>query len=345
MASMVLVNNAGDGRTTFAPLLHAKWHGWTFTDLVFPFFLWIVGVSMTFSYARRVEEGADRRKLLLHSLRRALLIFLIGVALNGFPYFNFSTIRIPGVLQRIAVCFFIASAIYLYTSWRGQVSAIVIFCAAYWILMTTYPVPGYGPGVLEPVGSFEQYIDWLLLPGHLYSQTKVWDPEGFVSTLPAIANVLFGVLAGTLLRRDDLHPAEKTSWVMVGGSLLVAAGGFLDLFMPINKQLWTPPYAIFSSGLAALAFGCFYWFIDIRQRRGWCQWLVIFGSNALVIYALSGLFAKALSLSGIRQPLYENVFAALAPPYLASLLYALMHVAVMYLFATVMYHRKWFIRL
>ena len=247
---MILVNNNGDSKTTFAPLLHAEWHGWTFTDLVFPFFLWMVGVAMTFSFARRVEEGADKGRLLLHTVRRAALIFLLGLLLNGFPYYNLETLRIPGVLQRIAVCYLAGSALFLYLTWRGLAAAIVALCATYWALMTLFPVPGYGPGVLEPIGNFAQWVDQAVLAGHMYSRTKVWDPEGIVSTLPAIANVLFGALTGMLLRKPELAPAERASWILVSGGALAFLGAFLDHFLPINKQIWTPSYAVFTSGLA-----------------------------------------------------------------------------------------------
>lgn len=343
MASMILVNNAGDGATTFAPLLHAKWHGWTFTDLVFPFFLWMVGIAMTFSYARRVEEGADKSKLLLHTLRRAALIFLLGLALNGFPKYDLATIRIPGVLQRIAICYLIGSCIFLYTKWRGQLYAIAALCTAYWMLMTLVPVPGYGPGVLEPIGNFAQWIDNMLLPGHLYARTKVWDPEGLVSTLPAISNVLFGALFGTILRKQDLTPAEKTAWILSAGCALSFLGTFLDLFMPINKQIWTPSYAVFTSGLAALAFGCFYWIIDVQGYQRGTKWLTVYGMNAIAIYALSGLFARLLNMSGHRPDVYA-VFSSALPPYLASLGFALMNVGVMYLAAWTMHRRGWFLR-
>jgi predicted acyltransferase len=340
---MILVNNPGDGATTFPPLLHAKWHGWTFTDLVFPFFLWMVGIAMTFSYARRVEEGADKGKLLLHTLRRAAMIFALGLLLNGFPKYDLSTLRIPGVLQRIALCYLIGSCIFLYTRWRGQLVAIAAVCTVYWMLMTLVPVPGYGPGVLEPVGNFGQWIDQMLLSGHMYSRTKVWDPEGIVSTLPAIANVLFGALFGTLLRKDDLAPAEKTSWILVLGAILAFLGTILDQFMPINKQLWTPSFAVFTSGLAALCFGCFYWLIDVRGYQRGTRWLTIYGMNAIAVYALSGLFARLLNLSGYRPAVY-SVFTSALPPYLASLGFALMNVGVLYLVAWGMHRRGWFLR-
>ena len=244
---MMLVNNLGSYTQAYPPLLHAEWHGWTPTDLIFPFFLWIVGVAMTFSFARRVEEGGDRGVLIRHTVRRSALIFGLGLLLAGFPYYNLATIRIPGVLQRIALCYLIGSLIFLYTTWRGQAVVIVGVCTAYWMLMTLYPVPGFGPGVLEPIGNFSQYIDWMLLPGHLYRATKVWDPEGVVSTLPAIATLLFGVLVGHLLRsRREL--AEKAAWLLATGVLLTVAGYLLGLILPINKKIWTVSFAVFTAG-------------------------------------------------------------------------------------------------
>jgi predicted acyltransferase len=211
------------------------------------------------------------------------------------------------------------------------------------MLMTLVPVPGYGPGVLEPIGNFGQWIDQMLLSGHMYGRTKVWDPEGLVSTLPAIANVLFGALFGTILRKDDLAPAEKTSWILVGGAILAFLGAILDHFMPINKQLWTPSFAVFTSGLAALSFGCFYWLIDVRGYQRGTKWLTIYGMNAIAVYALSGLFARLLNLSGFRPAVYA-VFTGALPPYLASLGFALMNVGVLYLVAWTMHRRGWFLR-
>ena len=181
------------------------------------------------------------------------------------------------------------------------------------------------------------------LSGHMYSRTKIWDPEGVVSTLPAIANVLFGALFGTLPRKPDLTPAEKTSWIMVLGAALAFPGTFLDLFMPINKQLWTPSYAVFTSGLAALSFGCSYWVIDVLGYQRGTRWLTIYGMNAIAVYALSGLFARLLNMSGWR-PVFYSLFTAAATPYVASLLFALMNVDVLYLVAWTMHRRGRFPR-
>lgn len=339
VASMVLVNNSGHGPSTFAPLRHAEWDGWTFADLVFPVFLWIVGVSMTFSFARRIEANADTRILLLHILRRATLLFGLGVLLEGFPSYDLEAIRIPGVLQRIAVCYLMGGGIFAYTSWRGQMYWIIGLFTAYWMMMTLIPVPDYGPGVLSPMGNFARYVDNLLLSGHLSNQPT--DSLGVVSTLPAIANLLLGVLCGQWLRREDWDARAKTIGMVGAGVTLLLLGGFFDHFMPINKKLWTPPYALLTSGCAFLGFACCYWIIDVWGKKDWCRPLVIYGTNAILIYAASIVFAKLLSAAGVRWLLYAKVFSAIAPPMLASLLYALLFVVAMYALGWMLYKRGW----
>lgn len=344
IAAMILVNNSNfGGKETFEPLRHAQWHGWTFADLVFPFFLWIVGVSLAFSFTRRMDEGANEHQLMLHTFRRAVLLFGLGLLLNGFPTYNLETIRIPGVLQRIAVCYLVGAAIFIYTSWRTQVYWIIGLSSSYWLMMTLIPVPGHGPGLLNPIGNFAQYIDNLLMSGHLYR--KVSDPEGLISTLPAISNLLFGALCGKFLQHEGLDAREKTIWMFVWGITLAVLAEILDYFMPINKNIWTPPYALLTSGYALLAFACCYWLIDVSSKKDWCGLLVIYGENSISIYVMSMLFAKVLSMFGVSTLLFRWVFEVIAPPKLASLLYAMMHVLVMYMVAWLLYRRRLILRL
>ena len=348
IASMILVNNNGSSEA-YGPLKHAAWHGWTFTDLVFPFFLWIVGVAITFSFARRVERGDDRGKLFAHVLKRAAIIFGIGLFLNGFPFFDLSTIRIPGVLQRIALCYLIAATIFLFTKTSGR----VIWCAGllslYWILMKMVPVPGCGVNSFEMACNFAKWIDGMTLWGHMYSQTKTWDPEGVISTLPAISNVLFGIFAGQILRTQKTT-AEKSNWLLFAGATLTFAGLMLSTWMPVNKSLWTSPYAVLTSGLAFLVFGCCYWLVDVLQWRRYTKPFVIYGMNALAMFILSGLFARIISIvkidgTSLRTLLWRDTFAPLlASPPMASLLFSLAHVALFWLIAWWMYRRNWVIR-
>ena len=353
IAAMMLVNNAGNWNAVYPPLRHSAWHGWTFTDTIFPFFLWIAGVSMTLSFAKRLERNDSRARLLTHTLQRAATIFLLGLFLNLFPLFQFSTVRIPGVLQRIAVCYLIAGVIFLYTSLRGQMvwtaSLLLVYCA----LMKWVPVPGFGAGILEKEGNFAQYIDQLVLSGHMWASTKTWDPEGIVSTLPSIATILFGILAGHLLR-SRLTPESKTAWLMVMGNGLIGAGLIWAWWLPINKPLWTSSYSLLMAGMAANVFGCCYWLIDIKGYRRWSQPLAIYGMNAITVYVLAGLLSKSLSfikVTGVDGSeitagkwLYEHIYAPLASPVNASLLYALTYVAILYGVSWFMYRMKWFVR-
>ena len=211
MAFMILVNNPGDGRHSYWPLQHAEWNGWTPTDVVFPSFLWIVGVAITLSLGRRLARGDSRSELLRQAVRRAAILFVLGVLVYAYPAFNLGTQRILGVLQRIAICYLAASAIYLFTRVRGQIVWIVSLMAAYWLLMAFAPVPGYGAGRLDVEGNFAHYIDRIVLGSHNYRHTRTWDPEGIVSTLPAIATCLLGVLAGHIVRACSAAFASAAS--------------------------------------------------------------------------------------------------------------------------------------
>jgi len=344
IAAMILVNNPGTWDHIYPPFEHAEWHGWTFTDLVFPFFLWIAGVSITLSFAKRIERGDSRSGLLVHILRRSALILALGWFLNLFPYFRFATFRIPGVLPRIAICYWIAASLFLFTKLRGRMVWIVGLLSGYWLLMKLYPVPGYGPGVLEQPGNFAQYIDGLVLQGHMWVQSKTWDPEGIVSTLPAIASVLFGTLAGELLQSKRTME-EKASWMFFYGTLLLFAGLMLSTWMPINKKLWTSSFSVFMAGMAMAVFACCYWVIDVQKRQKWVKPFSVYGMNAIAVFALSSLTAKILGLLKLQKPIYETVFAPLASPQNASLLYALANVAFFYAIAYGMYRKGWFVRL
>jgi predicted acyltransferase len=354
IASMMMVNNPGTWTAVYPPLRHAEWHGWTFTDTVFPFFLWIVGVAMTLSTAKRLERGDSRASLFGHAVRRALIIFGLGLLLTLFPFFHFSTVRIPGVLQRIAICYVITMVIYLTAGIRGQIVWTGVVLTSYWILMNHVPVPGFGAGDLSKEGNFSHWVDSLFLSGHMYSATKTWDPEGIVSTLPAIATTMFGILTGHILRSQKTE-AEKTSWIFVMGSVLLFAGAFLNNYMPINKPIWTVSYSLFMAGMAALTFGCCYWLVDLCGYRTWARPFAIYGMNAIAVYVLGGLFTKTLlnikvsgadgNPVGIYGWIFERVFAPLGAPANASLAFALCYSFLFFLVAWVMYRRKWFVRI
>ncbi|HXI43351.1 MAG TPA: DUF5009 domain-containing protein [Bryobacteraceae bacterium] len=352
MALMVLVNTPGDGEHVYGPLRHAEWNGWTPTDVVFPSFMWIVGVALTLSLGRRIAAGVSRAQLLTQAFRRALILYVLGLLVYAFPDFNLSTQRLLGVLQRIAICYFIAVAIYLFTGIRGQIVWIVSLLAGYWLLMALVPVPGYGAGRLDVEGNLAHYIDRLVLGAHNYAQTKTWDPEGIVSTLPAIATVLFGIMAGHILRLDRTLPGRTARLLALGG-ILIVAGLICNTWLPINKKLWTSSFALFMAGLDFAIFAIMLWWVDVRGHARMMKPLVIMGMNAITVYLVSELLEVLLNAlhfpSGghtvsVRDWLFDSLFAPLASPINASLLYAIAYTLLMYVIAYIMYRRRWFVR-
>ena len=361
IAAMVLVNNPGDWGNLHAQLAHASWHGWTFTDCIFPFFLFIGGVAMTLSLGRLAENGAPKGRLLLKLAKRAALIFLIGFLLNLIPRFDFDSVRIPGVLQRIALCTLLAAPLVVYLGWRAQLAVITGLLALYTVLMLWVPVPGIGAGVLEPGQDFGAYVDRMLLDGHLWVQSRTWDPEGLVSTIPALCSQLFGVLAGRVLAAN-LPRIEQTAWMLFAGLAFLALGSSLDaVLMPINKSLWTVSYCLWMTGWALLAFGVFYWLLDanpyaaVRERAGvWAKPFVIYGMNALFIFAFSGFVAKMLGFIKLAQPdgsqlslgrtLYAPIRALPLGAANTSLLYAILFNACMFAIAVGMWRKRWFVK-
>jgi len=321
VAAMVLVNNPGTWRAVYPPLRHADWHGWTPTDLVFPFFLFIVGVSIPLSLSRRAGEGQDR-PVLARVLRRSAVIFLLGIVLNGFPWFDWATLRIPGVLQRIALCYLAAALVYLATGWRGQAWAAAGLLLGYWALMTLVPVPGYGAGDLGKAGNLAAYVDRTLLgSAHLWQQAKVYDPEGLLSTLPAIATTLLGVLAGGWVAAGR-SPKAVAAGLAVAGLAAAVLGAGWGLWFPINKALWTSSYALFTAGLAAVTLAGCYWLVEARGFRRWAWPFAWFGVNALALFFLSTLAAKVLLLVRVGPEatrLHAWLFERLFAPWAASL--------------------------
>ena len=362
IAGMIMVNNPGTWSDIYPQLRHAAWDGWTFTDFIFPFFLWIVGVAMTLSFAKRGEQGANKPQLLLHVFRRAVIIFGLGIFLAGFPFgllfghqFSFANIRIPGVLQRIAICYLIASAIFLWTSLRGQIAWIVGLLAAYWLMVKLIPVPGYGAGVMQAQGGLCWWVDSTVLAGHTWRGAPVmgFDPEGIVSTIPAIATTLFGVMMGHWLRTKR-SAEEKTVWMFVAGEFLMLLGAILDMWLPINKNLWTSSYVIFMAGWASVIFAMFYWLMDVKGYKKWALPFNIYGMNAITVFVLSGLVAKTMgmikvtqddgTLISLQRHIYTHLFVPIASPLNASLLYAICFIGVMFLVVWFMWRMKWFLK-
>ncbi|MFG6486543.1 acyltransferase family protein [Roseateles sp. BYS78W] len=361
IGAMLLVNNPGDWGHVYAPLLHAHWNGWTFTDWVFPFFVFIAGMSMTISLARRAQAGADKAALLRTTARRGLTIIAIGLLLNLIPSFDFATLRVPGVLQRLGLCTLLAAPIVLWCKPRGVALWAVALMAVYAAVQLGVPVPdatgAVHTGALEPGQDVGAWLDRALLDGHLWKVSRTWDPEGLLSTLPAVATQLLGVLAGYVLA-SNRQPAEKAMTWVVFGLASLWLGQVLDAtLMPINKSLWTPAYVFAMAGWALLVFASFYWLLDASPQplaRGrWARLahpLVVLGMNAIFLFVLSGLMAKALGLihladgRSLGAALYQPILDLGLPPKGASLLRAVLFVLSMYAVAWALYRRRWFIK-
>lgn len=354
IAGMVLVNNPGSWGHIYWPLGHASWHGWTPTDLIFPFFLFIVGVSITLALTPRVESDTRTRDLYLKIFKRAAIIFALGLFLAGFPYFNLGTIRIAGVLQRIAICYLMAAIIFLKTDLRKQLIVAAALLLVYWLVMTFIPTPGFQMGDFSKEGSIANFIDRKLLGNHIWSQGKIYDPEGLLSTLPAIATTLLGVIAGQVFRANKKE-YEKVSLLFIAGMGCVVAGWLWNLFFPINKSLWTSSYVLFTGGLAMQLLAFCYWLIDIKEYRRWAKPFVVFGVNAIALFVGTGLMAKLMGLIKVPRPdgsrvalktwIYNGLFLSWAPPYQASLFFAIAFVLLWLGLMWILYRRKIFIKI
>jgi len=353
IALMILVNNPGTWGSIYSPLKHAEWNGCTPTDLVFPFFLFIVGVAITYSLLKRKERGDSQVKLVLQIFRRAAMLFLLGLILQGFPYYDLSTIRIPGVLQRIAVVYFFASLIFL----RGSIKTISIVAVAllifYWLAMTLIPVPGVGYANLEPTTNLAAWIDRNLLYGHLWSATKVWDPEGIFSTIPAISTALFGILTGYWLRKK-MDDTTKVVWMFIFGSVGMLLGYIWDFWFPIGKNLWTSSYVVYTAGLALHFLAFCYWFIDVKGIKWWTKPFVVYGLNAITVFFASGIIGRLLTLIKITNAageevalktyIFENFFHSWLSTINASLAYALVYVIIWLGLMWILYAKKIFLK-
>jgi predicted acyltransferase len=351
ISMMILVNNPGSWAHIYAPLEHSKWHGCTPTDLVFPFFLFVVGVSMFFSFSK--YGNSLNKDSLLKIGKRTLLIFLIGLFLNSFPQWtqDFSRIRIMGVLQRIALAYGIGSVIVLaakrkYLPYIG--GAILLL---YWALLDAF-------GNADPYslqGNATIPFDTAVLGvNHMYKGFGIpFDPEGLFSTLPAIVTVMIGYLIGARIKDTDKH--EVPLRLIIFGVAALAAGLIWDLFLPINKPLWTSSYVLYTAGWASLVLASLIWIIDLKGFTKWTSFFVVFGMNPLFIFALSGVWARTLTrMIKISGPdgngvngytwLYQHIFLPVAGDLNGSLLFAISHVVVFWIIGYVLYKRKIFIK-
>jgi predicted acyltransferase len=362
IAFMIFVNNNGDEAHAYWPLKHAAWNGFTPTDLVFPTFLFLVGITTVFSTSSRLVQGATRQSLFLHVLRRSVILYLFGLVVNSFPYFHLHTMRFYGVLPRIAICYLIVASLYLISpSWRNMAALAVAALAGYWILMRFVPVPGYGIPTLDiPLldrdANLTAWLDRQIFPAsHLYERTR--DPEGLLSTIPAVATTLLGLLTGVWLRTQRTL-AQKITGIAIAGLTGVLLGGLWNLSFPINKKLWTSSYVLFAGGLSLLLLALCLLIVDLPEKNPDkpehprpLKPFLVFGTNAIAAYIFSELLQSAIASIhlqlnlNVQQWLYRSIQHSVPDPAFASLLYSLGFLVVCWLFVSVLYRRKIFIKI
>jgi predicted acyltransferase len=347
IAAMILVNYPGSWKYIYDPLEHVEWNGLTPTDLIFPFFLFIVGVSISLSFSKLLDKGVLKKELYRKIVFRALKIFAVGIFLSLIPNFDFYNIRFAGVLQRISMVFLVCSFIFLNTSFKTQVWIGAIVLVVYWLAMTLIPTPGVGEVSLERGVNLAAWVDSILLPGRMWQGT--WDPEGILSTFPSIVTGITGLMAGHLLL-SKRTPHEKVILLMVFGFLSVSFGYAWGLTFPVNKNLWSSSFVLVTSGLASLLLGTLYYIVDIRNHTSGTKPGIIFGANAIAIYFLSDIFSIVFySLKFGAASLNEHFMHVFTSggldPRFVSMLYAIIFVCINFCVAYILYKKKIFIKL
>lgn len=351
VAAMILVNNPGDWTHIYAPLAHSDWNGCTPTDLIFPFFLFIVGVSIVFALGSRREDKTQHRALILKSIKRALILFSLGMIFSLFPFFDFSSVRIPGVLQRIAVVYFICAILFIKTNKKTLFTVFVSILVAYFIAMTFIPVPGVGAANLGKETNLAAWFDRLIFTeAHTWKLSVTWDPEGFLSTFPAICSGLFGIFMGSILKSKQRSDGNKVVWLISYGMIALVLGLIWDVFFPINKSLWTSSYVLFTGGLASIVLALCYWLIDVKGYKRFTKPFVIYGVNAITVYFVSSVIARSFNL--IKVPLHGSVVTLkdwfylqffvpyFSSPYDASWVAAFTFVLIWYVILWMMYKKN-----
>jgi len=321
---------------------HVYWEGLRFYDLIFPLFVFITGVAITLSLPNVVaREGAARAHL--HVLRRALILYALGIVYYGGLSGHWDEIRYVGVLQRIAISYFAASIIFLHTGWRGLVAATAILLGGYWALMTFVPVPDIGAGSFAPNANLANWLDTQFLPGRLWDSTR--DPEGLLSSLPAIATCLLGVLAGQVLKLEGLRPSQKSAWLIGAGIVLTAAGYLWSLQFPLVKSIWTSSFVLATGGMSFMLLGAFHQVIDVWGYRRWTTVLVWIGANAITLYILNALMGFGEPARRIAGGDFGAMLDAMLLPGIGELLVNVVALALVIALAGYLYRRKIFLRI
>lgn len=352
IAGMILVLNPGDWKINYPILKHADWHGCTIADLVFSFFLFIVGVSIAFSFSKDKLEQLNKNEIYVKIIKRAIILFVIGLFINSFPDFDLKTFRLLGVLQRIAICYAIVSILFLNTKYSTQAVIAISLLFIYWALMAWVPLPGSIFGSYEKAANVAAYFDKIVLKGLMGYYEKLGEPEGLISTLPSISTTLFGVLTGYYLKLKKEAKVTSLSMALTG-VLFFITGLVWNQWLPINKHLWTSSYSVLTAGLALIIFSVFYYLIDGIKLQKWAKPFVVLGMNAITVYVLSIVFGKVLkmmtfTIDGIqyhpRSWLYKVVLVSPFGDYGASLAYALIYIAFWCGVMWILYKKKIFIK-
>ncbi|SFQ71480.1 acyltransferase family protein [Hymenobacter arizonensis] len=354
--AMILVNNPGDWGHIYPLLEHAEWNGCTPTDLIFPFFLFIVGVSLVYALDGVKRRNEPQGAVLLRVLKRAAVLFGLGLLLSLYPKFDFTTVRIMGVLQRIALVFLGCSIIFLKTNWRTQAWLVVVFLVGYAVLMQLVPVPGFGPANLEPSTNLGAWLDRLIFTeAHLWKSSKTWDPEGLLGTLPALGTGLLGALTAQWLRRPGPEPAAKVAWLFVAAGAIIILGLCWAPWFPINKALWSSSYVLYTGGLAMAGLAALYWICDVQGYRSWTQPALVYGVNAILVFCLSALLSRTFALfslprpngktGGLKEWLYEwGIVPFFSDPRMASLVGAVLLVLIWLGILSWMYKKRFILK-
>jgi predicted acyltransferase len=383
IAGMLLVNDPGTWSAIYPPLAHAAWHGWTPTDLIFPFFLWIVGITTYLSMQSRRARGATESEITRSIIRRGAIIFLLGFLMSGFPFFTWTAIpgnpdpsffervidrlhhwRIMGVLQRIGICYIAAALIAQRTNLRQQIMTIVVLLFGYWFVMTALPVPGSGIlgqlAIAKPETTMAAWFDRLLLDwsrfglgNHNWASSRTWDPEGVLSTLPAIATAMLGILSGRWLAQPRSLD-ERLNGLFVSGALGMMVGLMWNWAFPINKSIWTSSYVVFTAGMAAVSLATIMWLVDMKKYDWWTKPFVVYGVNPILAFVGSGLMARIIyslikvdyngkSVS-LQSAIYQSAYASWLEPKNASLAFALSYVLLWYAIVYVLYRKQIFLK-
>lgn len=347
IAAMIMVNNPATWGHIYPPLRHAEWNGLTPTDLIFPFFIFIVGVSITLAYTKRLNAGIEKGPMYRKIIIRSLKIFAVGILLWLFPKFNFETVRIAGVLQRIAIVFMVSALLFLNTRWKTQAIIAAVLLLGYWLVMVLIPTPGYGKVMLEPGANIAAWIDNKFLPGYMWQKT--WDPEGLLSTFPAIASGISGMLAGHLIL-SKIPQDRKVIYLFTFSFFAFVIGFFWSYIFPLNKSIWTSSFVLVTSGLAGMTLAASIFVVDILGRTRFTKPGIIFGSNAIAVYVLADVWRLPFyswkfggeSLNVQWMQMFENLGWSMN---FGSFAYAFLFIGFNFIPAWILYKKKIFIKL